>query len=116
MSTVYRVEDPSLIGPYSGSYAGNTTVRMRDDHNNGPASLHPSPYTSWQIRMGTQPLETRCAFDSMQSLFRWFGGWLPGMIREGFHISAIDDVQVTAGPDDVGQVLFIDKRKRKGRK
>lgn len=110
MTTVYRVEDPAQLGPYTEGY-GSTITRMRDNHNFGPAHLHPSPYTSWAVRMRTQPGNARCAFMDMQSLFRWFGGWLPGLLREGFHIAAIDEAHVTHGPDDVGQVIFLDSRK-----
>jgi hypothetical protein len=108
---VYRVEDPArLDGPYSNGY-GSATLRMRTDHNNGPAQLHPSPFVSMKVSMMSQPSETKCAFDSMQSLFRWFGGWLPGLLKEGFVIASVEHANVTHGPDHTGQVLFQDKRK-----
>ena len=113
MPTIYRVEDPSLQGPYSVGH-GSATLRMRNDHNSGPMQLHPSPYVSMQVSMSRQPSSTKCAFDSMQALFRWFGGWLPGILKEGFHIAAIDNASVTHGPDHTGQVLFQDRRTNAG--
>ena len=117
MPTIYRVEDPTLTGPYSVGY-GSATLRMRDDHNQYglQLQLHPSPYMSWQVSISRLPWNTKCAFKDMRSLFAWFGGWLPGMLREGFHITVIDDADVTHGPDIQGQVLFIDNRKTKGQK
>ena len=110
MSTVYRVENPHNMGPYSDANYGSATVRMRADHNNGPAQLHPSPYVAMGVSMMRQPSSYKCAFNNMQSLFRWFGGWLPGLLKEGYHVAAIDDVAVKFGPDHTGQVIFDDTR------
>jgi hypothetical protein len=111
ITKVYRVEDPArLDGPYSNGY-GSATLRMRADHNNGPAQLHPSPYVSMQVSMSRQTFDTKCAFNSMQALFSWFGGWLPGLLKEGFRVAVVEDAYVTHGPDHVGQVLFRDNRK-----
>lgn len=106
---VYRVENPGLVGPYSAGYE-ETTLAMRRDHNNGPMELHPSPAVSMHVSMMSEPTSYKCAFNSMQALFKWFGGWLPGLIREGFHVSVVEGVVIQHGPDNVGQVIFDDWR------
>jgi hypothetical protein len=113
MAKVYRVENREGIGPYADDNYGSTVVRMRADHNDGRpihVKVHPSPFVSLSVLMGTEPTTAKCAFDSMQALFRWFGGWLPGLLKEGYRIAAFDS-DVKYGPDDVGQVIFYDQRK-----
>lgn len=106
---VYRVEDPvTLEGPYTSGDPDSqmATYRMRDAHLFS-FYAHPTPRQSMAHTMGR---EDKCAMTSMRALFAWFGGFIPGMLREGFQIVVID-TDIVAGPDNTGQVVFADTRK-----
>jgi hypothetical protein len=108
MTKVYRVEDPdSFDGPYTATHLfGDATLAMQSDHNTRAFGAHPTPLQSMSHSMGAYE---KCAMIGMRQLFAWFGGWLPGMLREGFVITVID-AEIMAGPDETGQVVFKDHR------
>ena len=79
MGTYYRVENDQGVGPYQDA-AGTFRSNMGLAHS--WHSAHPSPARSgYAMRMVDY-----CAFNNMQDLFRWFGGWLPMLIRDGYHV------------------------------
>ena len=98
MGTYYRVENDQGNGPYQDS-AGTFRSYMGLAHSFD--SAHPSPFRSgYSMRMVDY-----CAFNNMQDLFRWFGGWLPTLIQNGYRV-----VKVTGKLcfDDGYQVVIRD--------
>jgi hypothetical protein len=111
MATIYRVEDFSKQGPYSTHDFDDWDTpigRMVADHN-GDSFSHPSPFQSMNVIMSSLRGNPKCGFTSMVDLFKWFGGWLTPLKREGFQVT-IMDAEILAGPDEVGQIVFNDQR------
>ena len=89
MATVYRVEHPSdHIGPYNHKWphGDNLLFNHSDDYKN-----HPAVYLDMEYAMDD---DDRCGFRDMRQMFRWFGGWMPVMIRNGFRVAVYRDVEI----------------------
>ena len=100
---IYRVENEHGKGPYTGwgDGKGHTLAMIHtDDHT------HPGPYVSFHRGVKN---EERFAFPSMQAMFRWFGGWLPLMIRDGFTVKVIDLQPGVSWETDGKQVIYNSK-------
>lgn len=75
---VYRIEYPDGYGPYQqGTDLAYNLCCAHSDSAHPVAALGSHPYAV-------------CAFRSMRDLFRWFGGWLRTIIRDGGHIAIYD--------------------------
>ena len=97
---VYRIENGDGKGPYTGWGHGkghNLAIVHTDD------TIHPGPWVSFH--RGVKDGE-KFAFASMQLLFRWFGGYLPLMLCDGFQIKVIDLPDGTSWETDGKQVIY----------
>lgn len=97
----YRVENDHHEGPYQGAQYDDFRSRMDDAHSYGDR-IHPTPKRGGYVIKWNEV----CAFRNMQQLFAWFGGWLPGLIHEGYHVAKMggtvkfdDGFQVVIRPD-----------------
>lgn len=95
---VYRVENAYGQGPYTGwgDGKGHNLAMIHTDN------VHPGPWVSFH--RGVKPDE-KFAFPSMLALFRWFGGWLPVLIRDGFTVKVLDLPEGTYETDGL-QVIY----------
>lgn len=92
---VYRVayprEDGRIpVGPYqSGEWAVSDEVyELCDEMSSNHMDMHhPIP---WNDGIGEMDCDDYCAFDSMESLKRWFDDWLYGLLDAGFRIFIYD--------------------------
>lgn len=102
---VYRVEYPDGIGPYHPPdnperWPGRMALSfdLTDAHSYGRGG-HPVA----QIPYG---MGYRCAFRSMRDLFRWFGGWLPLILKLGAKVKTYDVPSDGIVYEDSHQVAF----------
>jgi hypothetical protein len=108
IGTAYRVELPNGDGPYTIKDPDNlyqTARQMAAVHTD---NRHPSPSQSfggWARFNGVDQRDV-FGFANMQSLFGWFGGWLPRLIREGYKIVKYDNVPITHSCEDGYQLSF----------
>ncbi len=124
---VYRLEHRNLInqdsgmpcGPYNPVYEGFTeqrqgvlawTVTLLCDYSSDTEHLPPTrdPLLGRKIRSSEV-----CAFDSEESLRKWFGPFVARLERFGFHISCynVPDDYVRLGAN--GQCVFTSRRGRR---
>jgi hypothetical protein len=98
MATLYRVENDNHVGPYQDSDRTPIQRRMSDAHSY--SVFHPAPMSNgyWMRRA------EKCAFNSMQDLFSWFGGYLPGLVASGYHVVKVSGV---VNYDDGYQVVYL---------
>lgn len=104
--TVYRIQ--SKQDKRRGAYGSLTSDEMRpqliqtmiDAHSN--MFTHPEPHEDGIYRYPN--VEEHCGFDSAVKLLRWFRGFIPNLLRAGYEIVALQNVEITA----IGkhQVLF----------
>lgn len=103
---VYRVENPDTrMGPYCYYASSRVREKMMYSHSDSQHH-HPIPQDTLLPSMGAG---YQCAFNSMWSLFRWFGGYLPLLCKEGFKVVVLE-ADVIAGPDHTGQVVFYNRK------
>lgn len=93
METFYRVQDAEGIGPYQKFNNAEMFYRHGGDTRN-----HPSPYISGRHIMDDNEL---CGFRNMQQLYRWFGGYLPGLLRNGYKIVKVNGTLKYSDPYQV---------------
>lgn len=78
---IYRVEHYyTRKGPYHARWSGRDTLNVA---HWSTLNIHPRPPR--KLRTGY-----RWGFVSMQDMFRWFGGWMPVMMRNGFEVRIYD--------------------------
>ncbi|KKL19863.1 hypothetical protein LCGC14_2461160 [marine sediment metagenome] len=108
MNTVYRIQSKQDRTRGAYDVGGELAVRsdvvkqMHDAHGkHSEGNIHPSPY--YDIKRPTKRNEY-CGCSSAAALLRWFKGFIPDLLRAGYEIVALSNVEITA----VGeyQVLF----------
>lgn len=99
MESFYRVQDDAGIGPYQNAEFAYTMGTRHTD-----SIKHRSPYMSGRYLMN--PVEL-CGFRTMQDLFRWFGGYLPILLKNGYQIVKVEG---TLRYEDCCQVVFKPER------
>lgn len=105
MTTVYRVQEKhnKRLGVYQGNIKVVEKLLTRHTDFEGVNARHPTPFNDSGIARRAKAHEY-CGFISMTDLFKWFGGFIPELLKSGFEIAVLNDVIVTA----IGeyQVLF----------
>lgn len=105
--TVYRIQ--SKQDKKRGAYTSHTSISCCLDMVNIMAAkhtgciTHPSPSNDIGISRYVMSDEF-CGFDSAVKLLRWFRGFIPDLIRTGYEIVALSNVEITATGEY--QVLF----------
>ncbi len=107
MSLVYRIQ--SKQDRTRGAYdvgrelpvRPDVVERMHDAHGFSDDKTHLSPYQEFSRSM---EYNEHCGCATAADLLRWFKGFIPDLLRAGYEIVALCDVEITA----VGkyQVLF----------
>jgi hypothetical protein len=102
---VYRVEYDDGVGPYQTELANIWEEYGRCRLSFALTSAHDNPDTHpvAQIPWGVNQL---CGFRSMQDLFRWFGGWLPLLIRCGARVAVYSIEPSSITYEDKHQIAF----------
>lgn len=95
MESFYRVQDSKGIGPYQNDDNSYMMYKHTD------RDRHPSPFDGNYVMKS----EELCGFRNMRDLFRWFGGYLPILLKEDYsvvkatgEIKYEDDCQVVFKP------------------
>lgn len=112
---IYRVEFPhpdgGFIGPYNCDTSGHPQKeeldafiwRMAAAHSWGRSDRHPPLWG---------PSGCSIAVRSMQDLFSWFGGYLPGLLKFGARIGVYEVEPEDIVEEDPLQLAFIRDRAR----
>ena len=111
MSLVYRIQSKQdrTRGAYDvgGELAIRPDVvkRMHEAHGGWENAEHPTPQQDAGITRKVRYGSEYHGFNSAADLLRWFRGFIPDLLRAGYEIVALRDVEITA----IGefQVLFI---------
>lgn len=108
---VYRIQDQNGIGPY------NSTLGIYDRSLGRMISSHCNPDThpAYLIDFARYPvLGERSGCESMQALFKWFGGYLPTLLAVGYIVAVFEvpswDVETGCSGK---QVLFQSARAKR---
>ena len=110
MNTVYRIQ--SKQDRTRGAYdvgrklpvRPDVVERMHEAHDEHKENdIHPSPY--YDIGR-TVKRDEYCGCATAAALLRWFKGFIPDLLRAGYEIVALHDVEVTA----VGEYQVLFKR------
>lgn len=100
----YRVENANGVGPYNSDTLKHQD--MRDDHASpqfGEIDNHPSPTFNGHAWRD----EELSAFQTLDQLHKWFDGYLPELLADGYHIATYTKARVTY--IDKYQVIIIPK-------
>ena len=96
MTTVYRVENDFGQGPYTGGWQ----LRNPDLFWGFSLGVYDRQRRSTHLRVSrsviSDPRGYKYGFESMQSLFRWFGGFLPQLIEDGYRVVKIENANIKA--------------------
>lgn len=108
MAKVYRIQSAQdrTRGAYSSVIIWQeyteTCNNMTDQHSGVQEDIHPTPT---EDTIGRHPqVDEYCGFATAADLLRWFRGWILLLLKDGYEIVVLDDVEITA----IGeyQVLF----------
>lgn len=102
-ATVYRVENRRGQGPYITGWKGKGGWALGYLHSD---ARHPGPIQSF----GKQYRGFLYGFESMQALYKWFGGYLPRLLSDGYKIVKIPNAEIEDRDPNGLQVVFRDTR------
>jgi len=108
---VYRLEFPhgqgGYVGPYNVHHCYVARMTRELDSLLGKLHLYHSPYVSDRHPPIHVPDGHSVAVRSMQDLYRWFGGFLPKLLKEGARVGVYEVDEEYIVEEDEYQLAFI---------